>query len=213
MRKAQDQPDRNRTIRFGVRGKFAFLNAVVAGVLLTLSVSSVSAQPNSKKVLVLSGGPGHSVSIDLMESTLRSNVPWPVKFFSAAELEVPPFDSKAYQDRLAEALRESFGNEKPDLVVAVMDPSLRFALQYRDKAFPEVPIVFMSISSPQASRTKFRWPGVTGVVSAVGIKETIDLALHLHPDTKAIAIVTNVSPTEDDYFAAAHVELLRRRDN
>ena len=185
----------------------------VLGILLCLlSGFPAAAQPNAKKVLVLSGGPGHSASIDLMESTLRSRVPWPVKFSAAAELEDPPFDRRPYLDKLAEALRDSFGDQKPDLVIAVMDPALRFALQYRDKMFPNVPIVFMSISSPQASRTSFHWPGVTGVVSAVGVRETIDLALRLHPDTNAVAVITNVSPTEDDYFAAAHAELIRHHE-
>jgi PAS domain S-box-containing protein len=151
------------------------------------------------------------VSIDLMESTLRSHVPWPVKFSAASDLEDPPFDQEPYRQKLAEALRHGFG-EKPDLVIAVMDPSLRFALQYRARMFPDVPIVFMSISSPKASQQMYRWPGVTGVVSSVGVRETLDLALHLHPDTKAIAVITNVSDTEKDYFVAVQAELLRHQD-
>jgi PAS domain S-box-containing protein len=161
-------------------------------------------------VLVLSGGPGHSVSIDLMESTLRGRLPWPVKFSAVNDLEDPPFDKEPYREGLAEALRQGFGREKPDLVIAVMDPSLRFALQYRDKMFPDVPIIFMSISSPELVNREMH--GVIGVASSVGVRETIDLALRLHPDSKAIAVITNISPTQNDYLAAVHSELLRYQD-
>ena len=185
---------------------------VVVCVLLALA-SRATAEPAAKNVLVLSGGGGHSGSIDLMESTVRSRVPGPVDFFSpVAELEEPPFEKESYRESLAQALRRGFGGQRPDLVIAVMDPSLRFALEYRDKMFPGVPIVFMSVSSPQAAQEGWRWPGATGVASAVGIRETIDLGLRLHPDTRAVAVITNTTETEKDYFAAVHSELLRHQD-
>ena len=207
MGKRQD----DHAIGFGMRAAGVCLRLAIPGILLcVLSGSAAAAQGTAKNVLVLSGGHG-SVSIPIMEASLRRNVPWPVNF-SVADLETPPFDNETHLEVLAEAFRHKFGDKKVDLVIAVMDTSLRFALRYRDKMFPGVPITFMSISSPEASRVKFRWPGVTGVASAVGIKETIDLALRLHPDTKAVAVITSQSTTENDYLAAVQAELLRYQD-
>ncbi len=183
------------------------------GVLLCCSFGPGTATaanpqgPTAKSVIVLSGGRGRA-SLNQMESELRSRVPWPVNF-SIVDLENPRFEDDSYRESLAEALKAAYG-EKPDMVVAVGDPSLRFATEYRGKMFPGVPIVFMSVSTLLADQQK--WPGVTGVAVAPGIRDTISLALRLQPGTKTIAVITGESETEKDYLAAVQSELLRRQD-
>jgi PAS domain S-box-containing protein len=170
-------------------------------------IPPASAQGTQKNILVLSGGRGR-VSINQMESSLRAHFSGPVNF-SVVDLDNPRFDQKSYQDSLAEALRAGYASEKLDLVVAVMTVPLRFAVQYRDKVFPGVPIVFMSTDSPLPEKM---WPGVTGVHSATGVQETIDLALRLHPDAQAVAVISKGSDPNNHWFQAEHSELLRHRD-
>jgi PAS domain S-box-containing protein len=174
---------------------------------LLVLVPSTASPATQKNVLILSGGRGR-VSINQMESTLRAHFSQPVSF-SIVDLENSQFEQKAYQDNLAEALRAGYAGEKLDLVVAVMTRSLEFAVQYRDKLFPGVPIVFMSNMSPLPDKI---WPGVTGVESTSGVRETIDLALRLHPDTQRIAVIGEASGPDKDWFQAEHSELLRHRD-
>ena len=177
-------------------------------VLVFLAFPSYStAQAKPKNVLVLSGGRGR-VSINQMQSSLRARFPGPVNF-SIVDLENPRFEQNAYQDHLAEALRSGYAGEKLDLVLAVMTPSLEFAVKYRDTVFPGVPVVFMSISTPLPEKM---WPGVTGVVSPLGVPELIALALRLHPDTENVAIITNVETADKDWLLAERAELLRYRD-
>jgi PAS domain S-box-containing protein len=76
--------------------------------------------------------------------------------------------------------------------------------------FPGVPIVFMSVSTLVADQQK--WSGVTGVAVPSGVKETVDLALRLHPDATEVAVITSESENEKDYLTAVHSELLRHRD-
>jgi len=166
-----------------------------------------AAQTKAKNVLVLSGGRGR-VSINQMQSTLRTRFPGPVNF-SIVDLENPRFEQEAYQEHLAEALRSGYADEQLDLVIAVMTPSLEFAVRYRDTVFPGVPIVFMSISTPLPEKM---WPGVTGVESPLGVPEIIDLALRLHPDTEAIAVISNVTGVDNDWLLAERAALLRYRD-
>lgn len=55
------------------------------------------------------------------------------------------------------------------------------------------------------------WPGVTGVTSSTGVWETIDLALHFHPNTNTVAVIIG-SSTPDRYFLGQiHAELLRHQ--
>ena len=175
-------------------------------VLLALAPPA-AAQTKPKNVLVLSGGRGR-VSINQMQSSLRTRFPGPVNF-SIVDLENPRFEQQAYQDHLAEALRSGYGGEKLDLVIAVMTPSLEFAVRYRDTVFPDVPIVFMSISTPLPEKM---WPGVTGVASPLGVPEIIDLSLRLHPDTEVVAVITNVTGVDKDWLLAERAALLRHRD-
>ena len=193
---------RKSGVRSGSWGNVLFVLCAISAF-----VSPTTAQATQKNVLVLSGGRGR-VSINQMESSLRAHFSEPVNF-SIVDLENPRFEQKSYQDNLAEALRAGYSNEKLDLVVAVMTQPLQFAVQYRDKVFPGVPIVFMSNNIPLPEKI---WPGVTGVQSATGVQETIDLALRLHPDTQAVAVISKAAGQDNDWFQAEHSELLRHRD-
>jgi signal transduction histidine kinase len=180
--------------------------AILVCVLLTLEAPAV-ARAKAKNVLVLSGGRGR-VSINQMQASLRERFPDPVNF-SIVDLENPRFGQADYQDHFAEALRSGYSGDRPDLIVAVMTPSLEFAVKYHDKLFPGVPVVFMSINPPLPEKMG---AGVTGVESPQGIPEIINLALRLHPDTETIAVISNVTNVDKDWLAAERVELLRHRD-
>jgi hypothetical protein len=78
--------------RSGTLVLFRSLGLVILNILLCLLHSSATAaQTYAKNVLVMSSfGYGHA-SIDMMESSLRTRVPWPVNF-SIAYLENPHFE-------------------------------------------------------------------------------------------------------------------------
>lgn len=193
---------------FAARARILRVSLIILAVLVGLpDRPHAAAQQNAKNVVILSGGRGRD-SLNRMESSLRSHVSIPVNF-SIVDLDNPRFDEKSYRDNLAEALQGAYG-KKPDLLFACMDPSLRFAVQYRDKMFPGVPIVFMSVSTLVADQQK--WPGVTGVAVPSGVTQTIDLALRVHPDTAVVAVITGESENEKEYLAAIHSELLRHQE-
>jgi PAS domain S-box-containing protein len=195
------------TVGFGCRWQRSALPLFLFALLPLLLPAATRA--TQKKVLILSEGHGR-VSINQMESSLRAHFSGSLNF-SIVNLDNPRFEQKSYQENLAEAFQVAYANEKLDLVITVGTTPLQFAVQYRDKMFPDVPIVFMSndFSLPEQRR-----PGVTGVVSLMGVPETIDLALRLHPDTQAIAIIGKASGTFGDnyWLAAEHAELLRHHD-
>ena len=143
-----------------------------------------------------------------MESTVRARVPGQINFYTAS-VENPRFDEEEYRESLAETLRRGYSGVKLDLVIASTYPVLQFATQYRDKMFPGVPIVFTDVSRQQAQTIR---PDVSGVISVLGMRETIDLALRLHPDTKAIAVITGITEWDKYWLAVAHSELLPHRD-
>jgi PAS domain S-box-containing protein len=187
----------------------AYVWLALLGILLcVLSRPVAAAQPAAKNVLVLHNWASLPQSWGLMQSTVRARVPGQINFYTAS-VENPRFDEEAYRESLAETLRRGYGGVKLDLVIAATYPVLQFALQYRDEMFPGVPIVFTDVARQEAQKM---WPGVTGVIVPVGIRETIDLALHLHPDTNAVAVVSGVTEWDKYWLSVAHSELLRHQD-
>ena len=208
MRKLRVQARQNRADRFGVRRIFALLGVLAAGFLLCMfSGSSAHAQEGAKNVLILHNWVSLPPSWTVMESTVRAHVPGQINFY-AVSVANQRFDQEAYQESLAETLRRGYGGVRLDVVVAATYPVLEFAVKYRDRIFPGVPIVFTDISR----REMQTWPGVTGVISPLGMRETIDLALRLQPDTNDVAVISGLSAWDKYWLAVAHSELLRRQD-
>ena len=181
--------------------------AVLGILLCALMGPAAAAEPAVKNVLVLHNWANLPQAWALMESTVRARVPGETNFYNTS-VENPRFDQAVYRESLAETLRRGYAGVKLDVVVAASYPVLQFAVQYRDKMFPGVPIVFTDVGRPEVQKM---WPGVTGVISPIGMRETIDLALHLHPNTRAIAVITGITEWDKYWLAVAHSELLRHQ--
>jgi len=140
-----------------------------------------------------------------LESTVRSHVSAPVNFY-VEYLEAQRFGSRDYEKSLSETLRQTYGKQKLDLVIVAVYPALKFAIDFREQIFPKVPIVFMMIV-PERLQGRKLWPGVTGVTLRGDVRGTLDLALHLNPDTKNVAVVGGTSEFESYWVNVTHQEL------
>ncbi len=210
MRKARVPTAFHRSWCLGAMRYPARFCLSLIGILLFACAGSVAVgQQNSRNVLVLypySAPP----SFEVLKSTIRAGIPGQINFYTVS-MSNRRFEEKDYQESLAETFRRGYGGMKLDLVIASTYPVVQFAVKYRDKMFPGVPVVFFDVYPYEIERQQI-WPGVTGVVVPLGMRETIDLALRLHPDTNAIAVITGVSEWERDWLELAHSELLRHRD-
>jgi PAS domain S-box-containing protein len=81
-------------------------------------------------------------------------------------------------------------------------------VKHRDELFPGVPIVFISVEFRRLVGQEM-WPGVTGVTTRFNLEATIELALRLHPDTNAMAVITGNSDFDRFWLAHIHTEILR----
>ena len=189
---------------FGVR---AHIWPAILGMLFcTVAHSAAAQQPSPKNVLfvfstVKYGGETSSA----IEPYMRAHVPGPVNFYYAY-LDDPQSKENPYWETMAETIRRKYAGIKMDVVIADVTPSLLFAVKYRDKIFPGVPIVFLAVNRRELEGQK-TWPGVTGVTNPLGFRETIDLALRLQPDTKAIAVVAGLTPWDSYWLAVLKSEL------
>jgi PAS domain S-box-containing protein len=198
---------------FGVR---VFLRRkwllVVVFALLALTRSATASAGTEKNILVLYSFSERSVTmpIDSLESALRAKVSFGLNFY-VEYLEAQRFADNGYRKGLVDALRGTYGGQKLDLVITESYPALQFALEHRDELFRGVPILFYGVDSRRIAGQQMG-PGVTGVTETVGVRATIDLALHLHPNTTTVAVITNGSEYERYWLTAVHAELLRHEN-
>src|SRR5215472_9558986 len=167
--------------RFPIR-TFCARALLTFGVLSTVFACHTAAeQTKAKKVLVLftSFSDYHTEFLAEIEPLIRTRVPGQI-IFHEAYLENSHLVESS-QKIQAEFFRRKYAEAKPDLVITSHPDAFYFAVRYRNKIFPGVPIVFTNISTRELEGQKM-WPGVTGLTVPVGLRETIDLALHLHPD-------------------------------
>ena len=165
-----------------------------------------------KNVLVLSSFSVKDAFVQLepLKATVRSRLHGPVNFY-VEYLESQRFGISGYQNALAETLRRSYGGQRFDLVVVSAYPALRFAIDYRDQIFPGVPIIFMGVAVSRL-HDGIPWPRVTGVVTNVDVPGSLDLALHLHPDTQNVAVIAGGAELDRYWLGVLRDEIRQRGD-
>jgi hypothetical protein len=161
---------------------------VVLFVLLPPAHGATPQQDAKNVLIVLSIFDRQQMAyLDLIEAPVRARFTGPVNFYTTY-LNPGKILNESYRESLAETLRRQYSDVSLDVVVAVSVPAIPFAVEYRDRIFPGVPIIFVSVAPSELDGQKML-PGMTGVTSAVGLPSTIDLALHFHPDTNAVAVI------------------------
>jgi PAS domain S-box-containing protein len=193
-----------------------FWVSIVCILLFAVLCAAATPEPAEKHVLLLfnTRAPDNlPLFLGTFAPAVRARVPGLITFH-VDYIDPPPrflrtnFSKEELDSFLsseAETFRRRYAGLKLDLVVATSPGPLEFSLQYRDKISPGAPIVFMGLGSRQFADRK--WPaGVTGVMLPVGLRETIDLALRLEPDTENVAVISALDPF---WIEATQQEILR----
>jgi PAS domain S-box-containing protein len=184
----------------------------ILGILLCADAGPAAAQqPSPKNVLFVFSTVKYSGETrGAIEPYMQAHVPGPINFYYAY-LDDPQSKENPYWATLAEGIRRKYAAVKMDVVIADVTPSLLFAVKYRDKIFPGVPIVFVAVNQRELEGQKV-WPGVTGVTNPLGFRETIDLALRLQPDTEAIAVLAGLTNWDSYWLTVLRAELAHYQD-
>jgi signal transduction histidine kinase len=99
-----------------------------------------------------------------------------------------------YDERMLDLLREKYQERTPDVVVTFAPPSLEFYLRHRSQLFADAPIVFASVNASLGGGATES--GITGVRSSFDASATLHLALSLHPRTRQVFAIPDVSGTD-----------------
>lgn len=180
---------------------------VASLIFLALACSPSSAEhERTKNILVINSFSDRTWDmVAILKPPFRARISSPVNFYSEYA-EIAAFSNEGYEQGLVESLKSKYSGQPLDLVVTVAYPALQFAVKHRDELFPGVPIVFICVDSRRLVGQKI-WPAVTGVTMTAHFEATIELALRLHPDTNAIAVITGNSDFDRFWFAQIHTEV------
>ena len=121
-------------------------------------------------------------------------------------LQISQFKDPGYYGLLREHLRRKYADKRPDLIVAVMEPSLDFLLRQGQALFDGVPIVVCG-ADPSDVEGKALPKNVSGVLVKRTFAPTLEIALRLQPDTRNVFVVGGTSRFDRQLQAIARRDL------
>ncbi|MEA2038575.1 MAG: PAS domain S-box protein [Thermodesulfobacteriota bacterium] len=107
----------------------------------------------------------------------------------------------AYVRELIDLYGHKYAGWKMDLIIAVDVAATDFMIEYEEELFPGVPVVFISETKDMENMVLL--PNMTGLLTEIDVKGTIDVALELNPDTQHIAVISGASKMDRLFEAAA----------
>jgi PAS domain S-box-containing protein len=116
------------------------------------------------------------------------------------ELRIEYMDSKStayttqYKEKLYELYKYKYSNQTFDLIISTDDNAFNFLREYHEDLLPGTPVVFCGVNNLEAPNIIDR-DIFTGMIERHSIKETIDIALSLHPETTEVVFVVDNTPS------------------
>ena len=97
-------------------------------------------------------------------------------------------------EQFPEVYRRRFMFHHFDVIIATDNNAFDFLRKYRDELFPRTPVVFCGVNYFKEEDIKGH-PLFTGVSEEADVKDTLELALRLHPWTQHVYIVNEITET------------------
>ena len=164
--------------------------ALMTVLLLTGSVAATAPAlpPQPKLVLVLystnAGAAMTQAGEQMFQPLLNGDAPGSVEVYSEY-LDGGRFAAADYQEALADFIRAKYHGRRFDLIIAMQETALNFAVKMRKSLFNDAPLVFLvsALTTPLPSNA-------TGLMAATDFTGTITLAKELQPDLQHVFIVS-----------------------
>jgi len=191
-----------------VRTRILWVSLVL---LFLFAAESNAAEP--KRVLMLHAFnytfPATSVIAEAVRKRLQERTGQSVEI-DAEFLDLARTTGETRELRTATFVRDKYEQRPPDLVMTVGSAALPFIVKYRDILFPQVPIVFTSIS-PRGYAAARPPPGVTGIITEFDLAKTLYLAEQLQPEARRLVVIAGSGEADRRWQRTAR-ELLENHE-
>jgi signal transduction histidine kinase len=165
----------------------------------TVRVAHAAPAEPLKRILVLYSNnrlvPGNIEADRGLQAVLTSHGAESTRTFSEF-LDSPEFSGEAYEELMISYLHGKYATSPPDVIVAISDTALSFAVRHRAKLFQNVPIIFAIVSSAVLHSLGPLPEDIVGVPNDYDYSGTISQALLFHPKARRLVIITGASPRD-----------------
>ncbi len=168
--------------------------ATLTAVALALTCSMAWAQPGSSRtVLTIHSGTEDFFVNPVLDAAIRETLaarPDLTIDYFAEYLESARFGAREASNALADYIGRKYQGRRIDVVLAITNESLRFALEHRASAFPDAAIVSVGLDAPDEI-VRREGPGIAAMIVGIAHAHTLNFALALHPSTEQVFVIAN----------------------
>ncbi|MFL6283504.1 MAG: sigma 54-interacting transcriptional regulator [Pyrinomonadaceae bacterium] len=191
-----------------LRGTVFLLLLIVVPFLLT---PDASAQPATKRVLILTGAdpnhPGFSTITQSVRSIIRDGSKDRVELlYELQEGFIREPGSPREDSELVSYLERKYGGKNIDLILSAAAPRLRLLLKSNPGLFAGVPKVFYDFEEQREPTYRDVGNDITGVWARIDYRQTLDLAFAIQPDARRVVVVAGNSAEERAVLERARSE-------
>jgi signal transduction histidine kinase len=194
-----------KSLRFGIHRLLLASGALL--LFACFAVGQTAAEP--KRVVAIywdnKDFRGNVVFDEYFQKVLKA-APFPNLEYYPEYLESSRFPGEEHVAAFHDYLKRKYAGRRIDVVVGMTDQPLNFLLKYRNDLFTNAPIVFVATKYPGPEESAVT-RDMTGIVVQTTHKQTIDLALKLHPDTRQLFVISGSPEHDHRYEAIARQEL------
>jgi C4-dicarboxylate-specific signal transduction histidine kinase/ABC-type uncharacterized transport system substrate-binding protein len=166
-------------------------SAAVALSAALLIFAAQAAESTAPGVLILHSNQRPTPAQVIIDDTMRAVVPQELKrsvnLFSEY-LDAEWTSLQTYGLAQAEFFREKYDRRNMRVIVAYALPAFRFEMDFRERMFPGVPVVYLGVAADRVYGTALP-SDVVGVLEDLDPTPTLQLALHLQPDASRLVLV------------------------
>ena len=200
----------NREPSLKVKLMFTLAEFLLVTCVFFVLVPAIRAQAKAPKRLVIlywdnKEFPGNAKFEESFKAHLQLDRRQDVEYFPEY-FELSRFPEENHIHSFRDYLRAKYAGRNVDVVIASADGPLKFLLEYRTELFPNSPVVFVANDPPQ-SDVLTAGPGATGIHYKNAYRETVDLAMRLHPETNRVFVVSGTPQHDRRFERAAQLEL------
>lgn len=187
-----------------------FRIAILVVAALTVPAICVAEDDNNVSHVLYIGSyqPGYSWG-DHIEQGLRES------FASSGrkiELSLEYLDSKRFpdptlQNQLADLLLAKYQNFHHDLIIVADNAAYDFAINNRERLFPDIPMVFCGYNNFRSEELK-GLTNITGVNEETNVAALIETALFIQPKIRTLAFILSTGDTTSKIIAGMVEELI-----
>ena len=116
-------------------------------------------------------------------------------------------DDNGYDELFYERMKYLVAHvQKYDVIITGDDAAYNFAISHEKELFPDTPILYEGLNNITAARNQSDNPWVTGIIEQMPLKQNIDIALKIHPQSDTVvSLLDNSASGKADQTQLAEV--------